>query len=90
MSIAVPRGGGLAWEYYFNFDGGSPPWVSGLAQGTGLQAIARSAVKLGRQDELFPEISAGLKLFEQRDADGRPGQGPERHGVRAVLVRARA
>ncbi|MEZ0293317.1 MAG: D-glucuronyl C5-epimerase family protein [Solirubrobacteraceae bacterium] len=76
MSIAVPRGGGLAWEYYFNFDGGSPPWVSGLAQGTGLQAIARSAVKLGRQDELFPEISAGLKLFEQRTPTGVRVKGP--------------
>ena len=76
MSIAVPRGGGLAWEYYFNFDGGSPPWVSGLAQGTGLQAIARSAVKLGRQDELFPEISAGLKLFEQPPPTGVRVKGP--------------
>ena len=70
MSIAVPRGGGLAWEYYFSFDGGSPPWVSGLAQGTGLQALARSAVKLGRQDELFPAIDRGLKLFEQAPPTG--------------------
>src|SRR5215211_301960 len=45
MALAVPRGGGLAWEYYFAFDGGRPPWVSSLAQGTGLQAIARSARK---------------------------------------------
>jgi hypothetical protein len=70
LSIAVPRGGGLAWEYYFTFDGGSPPWVSGLAQGTGLQAIARSAVKLGRQDEVFPAVRAGLKLFEQAAPGG--------------------
>jgi D-glucuronyl C5-epimerase C-terminus len=70
MSIAVPRGGGLAWEYYFTFDGGSPPWVSGLAQGTGLQAIARSAVKLGRMPELLPKIQAGLTLFEQAPPTG--------------------
>jgi D-glucuronyl C5-epimerase C-terminus len=70
MSIAVPRGGGLAWEYYFTFDGGSPPWVSGLAQGTGLQAIARSAAKLGRMPELLPQIQAGLKLFEQAPPTG--------------------
>jgi D-glucuronyl C5-epimerase C-terminus len=70
MSIAVPRGGGLAWEYYFTFDGGRPPWVSGLAQGTGLQAIARSAVKLGRMPELLPKIQAGLKLFEQAPPTG--------------------
>jgi hypothetical protein len=70
LSVAVPRGGGLAWEYYFTFDGGSPPWVSGLAQGTGLQAIARSAAKLGRMPELLPKIQAGLSLFEQAPPTG--------------------
>jgi hypothetical protein len=70
MSVAVPRGGGLAWEYYFTFDGGSPPWVSSLAQGTGLQAIARSAVKLNRMPELLPKIQDGLKLFEQAPPTG--------------------
>ena len=70
LSVAVPRGGGLAWEYYFTFDGGKPPWVSGLAQGTGLQAIARSAAKLGRMPELLPRIQEGLKLFEQAPPTG--------------------
>jgi hypothetical protein len=70
LSVAVPRGGGLAWEYYFSFDGGSPPWVSALAQGTGLQAIARSAAKLGRMPELLPKIQAGLSLFEQAPPTG--------------------
>src|SRR5215207_11520732 len=70
ISIAVPRGGGLAWEYYFTFDGGRPPWVSGLAQGTGLQAIARSAKKLERMPELLPRIRDGLKLFEQSPPTG--------------------
>jgi hypothetical protein len=70
MAIAVPRGGGLAWEYYFTFDGGAPPWVSGLAQGTGLQAISRSAAKLGRMEELLPSIQKGLTLFEQKPPTG--------------------
>ena len=35
LAVAVPRGGGLAWEYYFTFDGGRGPWISGLSQGTG-------------------------------------------------------
>ena len=70
LSIAVPRGGGLAWEYYFTFDGGAPPWVSGLAQGTGLQAIARSGVKLGRSEELLPTIQKGLTMFEQAPPTG--------------------
>jgi hypothetical protein len=38
----VSRGGGIAWEYYFPF-GGSPPWVSGMAQAVGAQAFARAA-----------------------------------------------
>lgn len=70
MAVAVPRGGGLAWEYYFSFDGGKPPWVSGLAQGTGLQAIARSGIKLGRLPELLPSIQRGLELFERRPPTG--------------------
>ena len=70
MSVAVPRGGALAWEYYFTFDGGRPPWVSSLAQGTGLQAITRSARKLGRMAELLPRIQAGLTLFEQAPPTG--------------------
>jgi hypothetical protein len=70
MAIAVPRGGGLAWEYYFDYGGGKPPWVSSLAQGTGLQAIARSAAKLGRMGELLPAIQEGLTLFEQEPPTG--------------------
>jgi D-glucuronyl C5-epimerase C-terminus len=70
MAIAVPRGGGLAWEYYFAFDGGRPPWVSSLAQGTGLQAIARSARRLGRMPELLPAIQEGLRMFEQAPPTG--------------------
>ena len=88
MSVAVPRGGGLAWEYYFTFDGGSPPWVSGLAQGTGLQAIARSAAKLGRMPELLPKIQAGLKLFEQAPPTGVRVADAGGRALRAVLVLA--
>jgi hypothetical protein len=43
IARAVPRKGGLAWEYYFPFDGGRPPWVSGLAQSVAAQAFARAA-----------------------------------------------
>jgi hypothetical protein len=70
LAMGVARGGGLAWEYYFTFDGGRPPWVSSLAQGTALQAIARSAKKLGRMPELLPRIQQGLELFEQPPPTG--------------------
>ncbi len=42
IPLAVHRGGGLAWEYYFAFDGGAPPWVSAMAQGTALEALTRA------------------------------------------------
>jgi D-glucuronyl C5-epimerase C-terminus len=70
LAVAVPRGGGLAWEYYFTFDGGRGPWISGLSQGTALQAVARSAVRLDRLEELRPVISEGLEMFEKAPPTG--------------------
>ncbi|HEV2061427.1 MAG TPA: D-glucuronyl C5-epimerase family protein [Solirubrobacteraceae bacterium] len=40
--LAANRGF-LAWEYYFAFGGGSPPWISGLAQATVMQALSRGS-----------------------------------------------
>jgi hypothetical protein len=48
IPLAVQRGRGIAWEYYFHFDGGSPPWVSAMAQGTGIEALTRAAKAFGR------------------------------------------
>jgi D-glucuronyl C5-epimerase C-terminus len=51
---AVPRpGGGVAWEYYFPYAGGRPPWISGMAQAVAAQALARAA-------SLVPDESATL------------------------------
>ncbi len=46
VKLAVERNGFLTWEYYFNFGGGSPPWISGMAQGTAMQALARASNRL--------------------------------------------
>jgi hypothetical protein len=70
LPLAAERAGGVAWEYYFPFGGGRPPWVSGLAQGTMLQALARAAVKLGRQADIFPVTSRALAIFEQAPPAG--------------------
>jgi hypothetical protein len=43
IDTAARRGGFLAWEYYFPFGGGQPPWVSGIATGSALSALSRSA-----------------------------------------------
>lgn len=40
----------IAWEYLFHFGGGSPPWISGMAQATAIQAFARAAQLLNRPD----------------------------------------
>ncbi|MFL5843887.1 MAG: D-glucuronyl C5-epimerase family protein [Solirubrobacteraceae bacterium] len=46
VSLAANRAGGIGFEYLFPFDGGTPPWVSGLAQGTALTALVRAGLKL--------------------------------------------
>ena len=79
MPLATERAGGLAWEYLFPFDGQEPPWVSSLAQGTGLQAMARSATRLERQAEIFPIALRGLGIF----------QTPPPQGVRVASAPAR-
>jgi len=62
IPLAVNRAGGLAWEYYFNFDGGRPPWVSAMAQGTALEALTRSSLAL--DDPSYLAIAArALPLF---------------------------
>jgi len=42
IPLAVRRSGNLVWEYYFHFDGGNPPWVSAMSQGTGIEALTRA------------------------------------------------
>ncbi len=42
IPLAANRAGGLAWEYYFQFDGGQPPWTSAMSQGTGIEALTRA------------------------------------------------
>src|SRR4029450_6761293 len=50
---AVKRGPGcIAWEYLFYFGGGTPPWMSGMAQATGIQALGRAATLLHEPEYL--------------------------------------
>ena len=77
LAVAAQRGGGLAWEYYFDYGGGRAPWVSALAQGTGLQSMARAAIRLDRREEVLPVARRGLRIFQlppptgvRVDADG--------------------
>jgi hypothetical protein len=70
LPLAAERAGGLAWEYYFSFGGGRPPWVSGLAQGTAVQALARAARRLGRQADVLPVAQRALAIFEAPTPQG--------------------
>ncbi|HET6447950.1 MAG TPA: D-glucuronyl C5-epimerase family protein [Conexibacter sp.] len=62
LPLAAERGGALAWEYYFHFGGGTPPWTSGMAQATGIQALARAGQTLGEPVYLEAARSA-LRLL---------------------------
>jgi hypothetical protein len=62
IPLAVKRGGGLAWEYYFSFDGGSPPWTSAMSQGTAIEALTR-AYEASHQPSYLAVASRALAIF---------------------------
>jgi hypothetical protein len=43
LALAAERGGFPAWEHYFSWGGGTPPWISGMTQATAVSALARAA-----------------------------------------------
>ena len=43
LALAAHRGDFLAWEHYFSWGGGTPPWISGMTQATAVSALARAA-----------------------------------------------
>ena len=57
IPLAAIRGGAPTWEYYFNFDGGVPPWTSAMSQGTALEALARASEALHQQPGNSPYLS---------------------------------
>ena len=89
LPLATERAGGLAWEYLFPFDGQAPPWVSSLAQGTGLQAMARSATRLQAPGRRLPDRPARARDLPDPAARGRARRGRRRRALPAVLRAAR-
>lgn len=63
QALQVPRADGTAWEYFFPFGGGSPPWVSGMAEATGIQVFSRAAGTLSRP-ELLEQAKAALGILK--------------------------
>jgi hypothetical protein len=62
LPLAAERAGGLAWEYYFSFDGGAPPWTSAMSQATGIEALTR-AFKAFDDPSYLAIAKQGLPLF---------------------------
>jgi hypothetical protein len=69
IPLATQRAGGIAWEYMFQFDGGLPPWTSGLSQGTALQVLARAWSKTHEQQYLTAAQEA-LGIFKSGPSTG--------------------
>jgi hypothetical protein len=63
IPLASEVGSGIAWEYLFHFDGGAPPWTSGLSQGTGLQLLARGYQRL-KSAEYLTAAQQALGIFQ--------------------------
>jgi hypothetical protein len=61
--LGARRGDFLAFEYYFQYGSGAPPWISGMAQATAVQALARAARAL--HSPRYTRIARqGLGAFE--------------------------
>jgi hypothetical protein len=69
VELRVVRDGFASWEYYFDFGGGSPPWISGMAQGTAVQALARASARLA-DPSLVQVATQALGAFERRTPVG--------------------
>jgi hypothetical protein len=69
IPFASERAGGLAWEYWFQFDGGSPPWTSAMSQATGLEALTRAYQ--ATKDPYYLKIAGeAMPLFSQPPPEG--------------------
>jgi hypothetical protein len=69
IPLATQRAGGIAWEYLFHFDGGVPPWTSGLSQGTAIQVLSRAWSRLKEPADLTAAQQA-LGIFQKAPPQG--------------------
>lgn len=76
LPLAATRGTFTAWEYYFAFEGGTPPWMSSMTQGTAIQALSRAS-SLTHDDRYRAAAQAALGAFETAPPVGvaRPAAG---------------
>ena len=61
------KGGGIGWEYDFDFSGGRAPWLSGMAQAVAAQAFAGAAALVtDRSKAYMTEATAAERLIPKR------------------------
>ena len=53
------HGGGVGWEYYFDFSGGRAPWLSGMAQAVAAQAFSRAATLVPDRSTAYLRAAQG-------------------------------
>jgi hypothetical protein len=63
------------WEYYFEFGGGRPPWISGMAQATAIQAFGRAS-ELLREPGWHRYARQALGAFRAPPPTGVATRGP--------------
>jgi hypothetical protein len=61
------KGGGAGWEYYFDYSGGSAPWLSGMAQAVAAQAFAGAS-------QLLPDDAETLMAAARSAFRAIPGR----------------
>ena len=60
-------GGGVGWEYYFNFSGGHAPWLSGMAQAVAAQAFAAASALVSDETPAYLRAArAAYSLIPRR------------------------
>ena len=69
IPLATQRAGGIAWEYMFQFDGGRPPWTSGLSQGTALQLLSRDYSRF-KEPAVLTAAQEALGIFKTPPPSG--------------------
>ena len=72
---ASQRGGFKTWEYFFEFGGGIPPWISGMAQATAIQALGRAYELLG-DERYLAQARAAFGAFDKASPVGVKTTGP--------------
>lgn len=75
IATASTRGGFKAWEYYFDFGGGVPPWISAMATATAIQAFGRSYDLMG-DERYLEQARAAFRAFGTAPPTGVTTTGP--------------